>query len=171
MPSINEAKQAVEAAQKQLEDAIKALEQVEGNASKIGLKIPEMGEEYYSYYYGNSRNRTDSNTAAYLSRFDSTNKAQQKAFQEAVAVMAEMRVQDGIVVPDGDSDYYTISFDFNIGKLDIDTWCWTIGISLFPAFETETAAQKAIDNVGKERIVQCIKTMMFLTPESRGEIE
>ena len=101
MPSINEAKQAVEAAKKQLEDAINALEQVEENASKIGLKIPEMGEEYYSYYYGNSRNRTDSNTAAYLSSFDSTNKAQQKSFQEALAVMAEMRVQDGIVVPDG----------------------------------------------------------------------
>ena len=46
----------------------------------------------------------------------------------------------------------------------------SIGLSLFPAFETETAAQKAIDNVGKGRIVQCIKTMMFMTPESRGEV-
>lgn len=171
MPSINEAKQAVEAAQKQLKDAIKALEQVEENASKIGLKIPEMEEKYYSGYYNHNAYRTDSDTAAYLSSFDSTNKAQQKAFQKALAVMAEMRMQDGIVVPDGDSYYCTISFDFSNGQLYIDYWCWTIGISLFPAFETETAAQKAIDNVGKECIVRCIKTMMFMTPESRGEIE
>ncbi len=30
-------------------------------------------------------------------------------------------------------------------------------------------AQKAIDNVGKERIIEAYKTMLFMTPESRGE--
>ena len=52
--------------------------------------------------------------------------------------------------------------------LDID--CWTIGVSLFPAFISEDAAQKAINAVGEKRIINCIKTMMFMTPESRGEV-
>jgi len=170
MPSVNEAKQAVEAAKKQLEDAIKALEQVEKKSTKIWLKLPEMGERYYSYYHSEAGNRTDCNTDAYLSSFDSTDKAQQKAFQEALIVMAEMRVQDGIVVPDEDSNHYTISLDLKNNELDIDAWRWTIGVSLFPAFISEDAAQTAINAVGEKRIINCIKTMMFMTPESRGEV-
>lgn len=166
--NIDKAKQAVEAAQKQLEDAIKVLEQAEKKESKIGLKIPEMGERYYSYYYGEAGNRTDCDTDAYLSSFDSTNKAQQQAFQKALQVMAEMRVQDGIVTPNGIDDFYAISTNHN-KKLSIDLWSGCIGVSLFPAFESETAAQTAINAVGEERIITCIKTMMFMTPESRGE--
>ena len=75
----------------------------------------------------------------------------------------------GIVAPNGNDDFYSISVEID-QKLSIDMWSKCIGLSLFPAFETETAAQKAIDNVGKGRIVQCIKTMMFMTPESRGEV-
>lgn len=171
MPRVNEAKQAVEAAQKQLEDAIKALEQAEKENTKIGLKIPERGEFYYMCNGQPHTTRSCESDIYYARKWASTNKEQSKAFYEALRVMAEMRVQDGIVVPDGDSDYYTISFGFNNGKLDIDTWCWTIGISLFPAFESEDAAQTAINAVGEDRIINCIKTMMFMTPESRGEIE
>ena len=153
MSNIDKAKQAVEAAQKQLEDAIKALEQVENENSKIRLKIPEMGEFYYMCNGQLCTTRSSESDTYYAHKWASASKEQSKAFYEAFCVMAEMRVQDGIVAPNGDSDYYTISFDFSNDKLDIDAWCWTIGVSLFPAFETETAAQKAIDNVGEERII------------------
>ena len=104
-----------------------------------------------------------------MSSFDSANKAQQKAFQEALVVMAEMRIQDGIVVPfEQPAPYYTISLEIN-DYLEIDTWCHSVGISLFPAFESKDAAQTAINAVGEHRITNCIKTMMFITPESRGE--
>lgn len=171
MSDIEKAKQAVEAAEKQLVEAKLALEKAE-KKNKIGLKIPEFGEKYYQIggddEFQLERGYEDNNL--YIHTWSSTNQKQNKAFQEALCVMAEMRVQDGIVVPDGESEYYTISFDFSNGKLDIDIWSWTIGISLFPAFETETAAQTAINNVGTERVIQCIKTMMFMTPESRGEV-
>lgn len=167
--NIDKAKQAVEAAQKQLKEAVKALEQAEKKVSKIGLKIPEMGEKYYSGYYNHNGYRTDSNTDAYLSSFDSTNKSQQKAFQEALVVLAEMRMQDGIVVPNGNDDFYSISTE-NAKEISIDMWSKCIGLSLFPAFESKDAAQTAINAVGEKRIINCIKTMMFMTPESRGEV-
>ena len=58
MNNIDKAKQAVESAQKQLEEAVKALEQAEKKASKIGLKIPEIEEKYYSGYYNHNSYRT-----------------------------------------------------------------------------------------------------------------
>ena len=99
----------LEALLKQAQEEAEAAKKKE--ASKIGLKIPEMEEKYYSGYYNHNSYRTDSNTDAYLSSFDSTNKAQQKAFQEALVVMAEMRMQDGIVVPDGEHKVYPIYLD------------------------------------------------------------
>lgn len=173
MSDIENAKQAVEAAEKQLVEAKLALEKAEAEKkNKIGLKIPEMGEVYYKIIEGKlfRQERGYEGNTRYIRSWSSTNQKQNKAFYDALCVMAEMCVQDGIVVPDGESEYCTISFDFSNGKLDIDIWSWTIGISLFPAFETETAAQTAINNVGTERVIQCIKTMMFMTPESRGEV-
>lgn len=173
MSDIENARQDVEAAEKQLVEAKLALERaVAEKKNKIGLKIPEMGEVYYKIVEGNllRQERGYEGNTRYIRSWSSTNQKQNKAFYDALCVMAEMCVQDGIVVPDGESEYCTISFDFNDGKLDIDHWCWTIGISLFPAFESERAAQTAINNVGTERVIQCIKTMMFMTPESRGEV-
>jgi hypothetical protein len=169
MNNIDKAKQAVEAAQKQLEEAVKALEQAEKKASKIGLKIPEMGEKYYSEYYGGRFTREDCDNDPYFSSFASTNKAQQKAFQEALVVMAEMRMQDGIVVPDGEHKVYPIYLDVGENTLKVDCWETDTGTSLFPAFESLDAVQTAINAVGERRIINCIKTMMFMTPESRGE--
>ena len=171
MSNIDKAKQAVESAQKQLEEAVKALEQAEKKASKIGLKIPKIDEHYYAGFYGSSSIRSNLNAKPYLASFDSTNKAQQSAFQEALVVMAEMRMQDGIVVPfEQPAPSYTISLEIN-DYLAIDGWYNSVGISLFPAFESRDAAQTAINAVGEHRIINCIKTMMFMTPESRGEIE
>lgn len=138
--------------------------------SKIGLKIPEMGEKYYSEYYGGRFTREDCDNGPYFSSFASTNKVQQKAFQEALIVMAEMRMQDGIVVPDGEHKVYPIYLDVGENTLNVDCWETDTGTSLFPAFESQGAAQKAINGVGEERIINCIKTMMFMTPESRGEM-
>lgn len=171
MSNINKAKQVVESAQKQLEEAVKALEQAEKKASKIGLKLPEMGEKYYSEYYSGRFTREDCDNNPYFSSFASTNKAQQRAFQEALVVMAEMRMQDGIVVPDGEHKVYPIYLDVGENTLNVDCWETDTGTSLFPAFESQGAAQKAINGVGEGRIINCIKTMMFMTPESRGEIE
>ena len=171
MNNIDKAKQAVESAQKQLEEAVKALEQAEKKVSKIGLKIPEIEEKYYSGYYNHNSYRTHRNTDNYLSSFDSTNKAQQKAFQEALIAMAEMRTQDEIVVPDGEHKVYPIYLDVGENTLNVDCWETDTGTSLFPAFESKDAAQTAINAVGEKRIINCIKTMMFMTPESRGEIE
>lgn len=170
MNNLDKAKQAVEAAQKQLEEAVKALEQAEKKTNKIGLKIPEMGESYYSEYYGGKFTREDCDNGPYFSSFASTNKSQQKAFQEALVVMAEMRMQDGIVVPfEQPTPCYSISLEIG-GYLAIYNWYNSVGISLFPAFESQDAAQTAINAVGEKRVINCIRTMMFMTPESRGEV-
>ena len=168
MSNIDKAKQAVEAAQKQLEDAMKALEQAEKKSNKIGLKVPNIDEKYFAGFYGSNNVRSNADDKPYLSSFASTNEAQQQAFQEALVVMAEMRMQDGIVVPNGNDDFYSISTEKG-QKISIDMWSRCIGLSLFPAFESTDAAQTAINAVGERRIVNCIKTMMFMTPESRGE--
>jgi len=170
MSNIDKAKQAVEAAQKQLEEAVKALEQAEKKTNKIGLKLPNVGETYFVGFYGNNSTRSKTEDKPYLSSFDSTNKVQQKAFQEALVVMAEMRMQDGIVVPDGEHKVYPIYLDVGENTLKVDCWETDTGTSLFPAFKSKDAAETAINAVGEKCIISCIKTMMFMTPESRGEV-
>ena len=165
LEEINKAEEAVVAAKQKLQ-------QYEANKNKNPkLLIPELDDTYWSGSYKDAigAKRCIADVELYLNTFSSTNKAQAAAFSDALCVMGEMRVQEGIVAPNGNDDFYSISVEID-QKLSIDMWSKCIGLSLFPAFETETAAQKAIDNVGKGRIVQCIKTMMFMTPESRGEV-
>ena len=170
MSNIDKAKQAVEAAQKQLEEAVKALEQAKKKSNKIGLKLPNIDEKYFAGFYGSNNVRSNANDKPYLSSFDSTNEAQQQAFQKALCVMAEMRMQDGIVVPDGEHKVYPIYLDVGENTLKVDCWETDTGTSLFPAFKSKDAAETAINAVGEKCIISCIKTMMFMTPESRGEV-
>lgn len=169
MTNIEKLQHDVEIAQKQLEEATKSLEMAKKKLSKISLKVPEMGDKYYTGYSGHSGTRQVCESVYYTAAFDSVNQSQQSAFQKALCVMAEMRVQDGIVVPfEQPSPYYSISLEI-YDRLSIDNWYNSAGISLFPAFESKDAAQTAINAVGEHRLINCIKTMMFMTPESRGE--
>lgn len=169
MVTIEEAKLAVEAAEKQLGEAKLALEKAEAEKVKIGLKIPGMEEEYYS---GGDRTwRRFPDDERYFHRWASTNYKQSEAFREALCVMAEMRVQDGIVNPVAVDIFYAINGSEECNSLQIQPWYNCVGVSLFPAFASKEAANKAIEKVGAERIMSCIKTMMFMTPESRGEVE
>lgn len=167
MTNIEKLQHDVEIAQKQLEEATKSLEMAKKKLSKISLKVPEMGDNYYTGYSGTLQ---CCESVHYTAAFDSVSQPQQSAFQEALCVMAEMRVQDGIVVPfEQPSPYYSISLEI-YDRLSIDSWYNSTGTSLFPAFESKDAAQTAINAVGEHRLIDCIKTMMFMTPESRGEV-
>ena len=165
LEEINKAEEAVVAAKQKLQ-------QYEANKNKNPkLLIPELDDTYWSGSYKDAigARRCIADVELYLNTFSSTNKAQAAAFSDALCVMGEMRVQEGIVAPNGNDDFYSISVEID-QKLSIDMWSKCIGLSLFPAFISEDAAQTAINAVGEKRIINCIKTMMFMTPESRGEV-
>ena len=171
MNKLNEILEEINKAEKAVVAAKQKLQQYEANKNKNPkLLIPELDDTYWSGSYKDAigARRCIADVKLYLNTFSSTNKAQAAAFSDALCVMGEMRVQEGIIAPSGTSSQHTITLDAVRNTLDID--CWTIGVSLFPAFISEDAAQKAINAVGEKRIINCIKTMMFMTPESRGEV-
>lgn len=163
----------VEAAQKLLERAISSLEEAkkqEEAAKSINLMVPRDGELYTNTVLGYPSIRHEGDMSEYfLCTFASTNKAQATAFADALVVMAEMRMQEGIVNPvDGVS--MAISYDHICEHLDYDWWEYSAGLSLFPRYKDEQSARTAVYLVGEQRVINCIKTMNFMTPESRGEV-
>lgn len=162
----------VEAAQKLLERAIISFEEAkkqEKEAAAIKLKVPKYNEKYASTASnGFISTRTRYVDTHYLATFASTNKAQATAFADALAVMAEMRMQDGIVNPVGES--VSISYNLKVEHLEYDWWECSAGLSLFPRYKDEQSARAAVYLVGEQRVIDCIKTMNFMTPESRGEM-
>lgn len=162
----------VEAAQKLLERAISSLEEAkkqEEEAKAIKLKLPKYNEKYASTASkGFIATRTIYSDTYYLATFASTNKAQATAFADALAVMAEMRMQEGIVNPVGGS--VSIRYDLEDKHLDYDWWVCSAGVSLFPRYKDLQSAKLAVETVGEQRVIDCIKIMNFMTPESRGEM-
>lgn len=162
----------VEAAQKLLERAISSLEEAkkqEEAAKSIKLMVPRDGELYTNTVLGYPSIRHEGDVNKYfLYTFASTNTAQAKAFADALAVMAEMRMQEGIVNP-VDSTNIAISYDIVDKQLEYDRWKCLTGLSLFPCYKDLQAAKLAVETVGEQRVIDCIKTMNFMTPESRGE--
>lgn len=168
--SFEEAKKQEEEAEKQLKAAKESLEKAKTN--NIGLKIPDVGEKLYIYDLKGNINQywyKNDYLNGCLSYFGSVNEAQAKAFAEALKVMAELRCQEGIKVPDGKL-CWGVRCNCLSGELHIYDY-YNLDYQLMsPAFKTEEYAQKAIDNVGEERIIEAYKTMLFMTPESRGEM-
>ena len=165
----------VEAAQKLLERAISSLEEAkkqEEAVKTIKLMVPKDGELYTNTVLGYPSIRHEGDMSDYfLCTFASTNCKQAEAFADALAVMAEMRMQEGIVNPVVVMDnYYTISYTIHASNVEYDIWSIAVGTSLFPAYVSETAARNAVAKVGEQRVIDCIKTMNFMTPESRGEM-
>lgn len=162
----------VEAAQKLLERAISSFEEAkkqEEEAKAIKLMVPKDGELYTNTVLGYPSTRHECDMSDYfLCTFASTNKAQATAFADALAVMAEMRMQDGIVNPVGES--VSISYNLEVEHLEYDWWESSTGLSLFPCYKDEQSARAAVYLVGEQRVIDCIKTMNFMTPESRGEM-
>lgn len=162
----------VEAAQELLERAISSLEEAkkqEEAAKSIKLMVPRDGELYTNTVLGYPSIRHEGDVNKYfLYTFASTNTAQAKAFADALAVMAEMRMQEGIVNP-VDSTNIAISYDIVDKQLEYDRWKCLTGLSLFPCYKDLQAAKLAVETVGEQRVIDCIKTMNFMTPESRGE--
>lgn len=168
MNNIEQAQKAVEEAEKKLQEAKEDL--ARAKTQKIGLKIPLDGERYYCIE-GRETNqglRGNSDDLCYLQMFRSTNRAQAQAFAEALQVMAELRCQDGIVVPS--EQCFTIRCNGVSVWLSEDFKYFNAQV-ISPAYSSQEYAQKAIDNVGKERIIAAYKTMMFMTPESRGKFD
>ena len=161
----------VEAAQKLLERAISSLEEAKKEATAIKLKAPALGQVYYNVSNITGATRTSMDENRYLPTFASTNHVQATAFADALAVMAEMRRQEGIVNPVVVMDnYYTISYTIHASNVEYDIWSISVGTSLFPAYVSDMAARNAVAKVGEQRVIDCIKTMNFMTPESRGEM-
>lgn len=165
----------VEAAQKLLERAISSLEEAkkqEAAAKTIKLMVPRDGELYTNTVlnYPSIRHEGDVNKY-FLCTFSSTNKAQATAFADALAVMAEMRMQGGIVNPAKfvKELNYTTMYLYD-GLLEYGCWKSCVGASLFPCYKGKEAARNAVAKVGEQRVIDCIKTMNFMTPESRGEM-
>ena len=160
----------VEAAQKLLERAISSLEEAKKQEKAIKLMMPRDGELYTNTVLGYPSTRHEGDVNKYfLCTFSSTNKAQATAFADALAVMAEMRMQEGIVNPVGYASI-AISYDHVCEHLDYDWWEYSAGLSLFPRYKDEQSARAAVYLVGEQRVIECIKTMNFMTPESRGEM-
>lgn len=160
----------VEAAQKLLERAISSLEEAKKQEKAIKLMVPRDGELYTNTVLGYPSTRHEGDVNKYfLCTFSSTNKAQATAFADALAVMAEMRMQEGIVNPVGYASI-AISYDHVCEHLDYDWWEYSAGLSLFPRYKDEQSARAAVYLVGEQRVIECIKTMNFMTPESRGEM-
>ena len=165
----------VEAAQKLLERAISSLEEAkkqEEEAKAIKLMVPRDGELYTNTVLGYPSIRHEADMSEwFLYTFASTNKAQATAFTDALAVMAEMRMQEGIVNPTNfvkELNYTTIYlYD---GLLEYGCWKSCVGASLFPCYKDNEVARIAVAKVGEQRVIDCIKTMNFMTPESRGEV-
>ena len=162
----------VEAAQKLLERAISSLEEAKKQEKAIKLMVPRDGELYTNTVLGYPSTRHEGDVNKYfLCTFSSTNKAQATAFADALAVMAEMRMQEGIVNPVVVMDnYYTISYTIHNSNVEYDIWSIAVGASLFPCYKGKEAARNAVAKVGEQRVIECIKTMNFMTPESRGEM-
>lgn len=172
MNNIEQAMKAVEEAEKQLKAAKESLEKAKTN--NIGLKLPVNFSTDVVYFrnltghYDEDRDSTFTKEGI-RSCFASTNKAQAKAFAEALQVMAELRCQEGIKFPD-DGNNWEILWDMRSEDLGVYCSCHIHFQMLSPFFVSAELVKKAIDNVGKERIIAAYKTMMFMTPESRGEI-
>ena len=163
----------VEAAQKLLERAISSLEEAkkqEEAAKSIKLKVPKDGELYTNTVIGYPSTRDEADMGQYfLCTFSSTNHKQAEAFADALTVMAEMRMQEGIVNP-AVVDGVSISYNLEVEHLEYDWWEYSAGLSLFPRYKDEQSARTAVYLVGEQRVIDCIKTMNFMTPESRGEM-
>lgn len=166
-------KQQLEAAQQEITKLRQALEKAEKQkkgASAIKLNVPKDGELYTNTVLGYPSIRHEGDMSDYfLYTFASTNNKQAEAFADALAVIAEMRVQEGIVNP-VDSANIAISYDIEDKQLEYDQWEEFTGLSLFPCYKDLQAAKLAVETVGEQRVLDCIKTMNFMTPESRGEI-
>ena len=165
-------KQQLEAAQQEITKLQQALEEAkkqEEEAKAIKLMVPKDGELYTNTVLGYPSIRHEGDMSDYfLCTFASTNEAQAAAFADALVVMAEMRMKDGIVNPVGESVY--ISYNLEVEHLEYDWWESSAGLSLFPRYKDEQSARAAVYLVGEQRVLDCIKTMNFMTPESRGEI-
>jgi len=165
----------VEAAQKLLERAISSLEEAkkqEKEATAIKLMVPKNGERYTNTVLGYPSTRDEADMSDYfLCTFASTNCKQAEAFADALSVMAEMRMQEGIVNPAKfvKELNYTTMYLYD-GLLEYGCWESCVGASLFPCYKSKEAARNAVAKVGEQRVIDCIKTMNFMTPESRGEM-
>lgn len=150
-------------------EAAEEAKKQEKEATAIKLMVPRDGENTV-LGYPSIRHEGDMSDY-FLCTFASTNKTQATAFTDALAVMAEMRMQEGIVYPIKDSDaFYTISYGLLSDTIDYDCWSSVVGISLFPCYKDLQAVKLAVETVGEQRVIDCIKTMNFMTPESRGEM-
>ena len=71
---------------------------------------------------------------------------------------------------DVDCANITIRYDLEDKHLEYDRWECSVAMSLFPRYKDEPSARAAVYLVGEQRVIDCIKTMNFMTPESRGEM-
>jgi hypothetical protein len=172
----NETKLSITTATTELMKLGQEIEKLKKEEAKaVGLKkpIPSSRMPYYAQA-GNGDSTVQLSAieahSKYYRGFISTNKAQVQAFRDAIDVMAELRTQPGIVVPDGQRMAYTLGYNLRTGALDAPIFCCADFQLLSPAFDTVTQAKAAIIAVGIDRIKAAVKTLLFMTPESRGEV-
>jgi hypothetical protein len=171
----NETKLSITTATTELMKLGQEIEKLKKEEAKtVGLKkpIPSSRVPYYDLESGSNIVQLSAIEAhpKYYRGFTSTNKAQVQAFRDAIDVMAELRTQPGIVVPDGQRMAYTLRYNLRTGSLDAPIFCCADFQLLSPAFDTVTQAKAAIIAVGIDRIKAAVKTLLFMTPESRGEV-
>lgn len=170
----NGAKAAFNRAQEDMQmlgEEIENLKKEEATAVKLKRPNSGSGERYWRRADGSwtvSGHFSNPGWAPNYA-FASTNKAQAQAFYDAIDVMAELRTQPGIAVPDGKETVITIKYNVCFDKLFVKSFHREDFHSVSPAFKTTTNAHAAIQAVGEERIKAAFKTLMFMTPESRGE--
>jgi hypothetical protein len=170
----------LEAQQRELADKIAQLRnKIEQEKAKIEIKQPVVSSEGYWYIdthglgtYLRQTTETIFQPHQYKSLV-STNKVQMVAFHDAFCVMWDLRKQKGIAVPNSSMNriYWTVRYNINTGTLQLDSFIAEGSSQVAPAFETHADLNNAIAAVGLERVKQAFKTLLFMTPESRGEVD
>jgi hypothetical protein len=153
---------------------IKKIEEEERNASpRLKRPVAGTGDKYWTAGIIEEVYSSHANTRAPYTGFLSTNKAQAQAFADVVNVMAELRTQPGIVVPSGHNNReasFSIRHRAGSNGIDVHSFTYWDHHLVGPAFKTKEDALAAIKAVGEQRIIAAFKTLMFMTPESRGEV-
>ena len=149
---------------KEMESLIDEEESIATNENIFGL-VKEQGEDGDYVYFLNQDNVGDWGIygTAWVT-FNPTFKTEEsaEAWKNVIEVMLELRCQEGVV----ERDYSGKTICFIAMESSCCAYVQTgsdddlcLSDCLSPSFSSEEAAQKAIDNIGEERIIKAIKTL------------
>jgi hypothetical protein len=163
---------------KKLGEEITKLEEQKKLEERIRLKkpVPGSGSKFYvpnQIGAGVSESYAHAVAANTYKGFCSTSREQMEAFKDAFLVMAELRCQPGIIRPNQHPrvHQWTLKYNCVTNTVSPDTFVDVGFQTVGPVFQDKDSIVAAIAAVGEARIIRAYGTLMFMSPESRGELE